>query len=64
MCTQKNSEGQIIEGILDSDTVEALLHETNLTLTKTVSSKCQAQEAAKKQRASLANKQLEAIITF
>ena len=40
--------------------MEALLQESNLTLA-TVISKCQAQEAAKKQRASLASQQSECI---
>jgi len=48
-CTQKNIHDQIIEGLLDD---EDLLQETDLTLTKAVH-KCQAQEAAKKQRATL-----------
>ena len=46
-CTQKNIRDQIIEGLLDADTVEDLLQETNLTLATAVH-KCQAQEAAKK----------------
>jgi len=51
-CIQKNIRDQIIEGLLDDDTIEDLLQETDLTLTKAVQ-KCQAQEAAKKQRATL-----------
>jgi len=51
-CVQKNIRDQIIEGLLDEDTVEDLLQETDLTLAKAVQ-KCQAQEAAKKQRATL-----------
>jgi len=51
-CTQKNILDQIIEGLLDDDTVEDLLQEMDLTLTKAVH-KCQALEAAKKQRATL-----------
>ena len=53
-CTQKNIRDQITEGLLDADTVEDLLQETNFTLATAVH-KCQAQEAAKKQRAKLRN---------
>ena len=59
-CTQKNMRDQIIEGLLDGDTVEALLQENNLTLAPAIS-KFQAQEATKKQRASLASQQSEHI---
>ena len=62
-CTQKNIRDQIIEGLLDGDTVETLLQETNLTLATTIS-KCQAQEAAKKQRASLVPHQPEVNATL
>ena len=47
-CTQKNIQDQIIEGLIDNDIIEDLLQKTDLTLHK-----CQAQEAAKKQRATL-----------
>ena len=30
-CTQKNTRDEVIEGLLDGDTVEALLQENNLT---------------------------------
>ena len=53
-CTSKNIRDQIIDGLLDADTTEDLLQEADLTLAKAVS-KCQAQEAAKKQRAHLHN---------
>jgi len=43
---------QLIEGILGSDTVEALLQVKDLTLDKAIQI-CQAQEAAKKQHANL-----------
>ena len=56
MCIQKNIQDQIIEGLLDGDTAEALLQESNLTLATAIS-KRQAQEAAKKQRASLTSQQ-------
>ena len=51
-CTQKSLHDQIIEGLLDGDTVEHLLQEKDLSLDKTVHM-CQAQEAAKKQRAAI-----------
>ena len=51
-CTQKNIRDQIIEGLLEGDTVENLLKEKSLTLEETVT-KCRAQEAAKKQRAEI-----------
>ncbi len=59
-CIQKNLRDQVIEGLLEIDTVETLLQEPNLTLATTVN-KCQAQEAAKKQRANIANQQPETI---
>lgn len=46
-CTQKNIRDQIIEGLLDGDTIEDLLKEKDLTLDTTVT-KCRAQEAAKR----------------
>ena len=49
-----NIRDRIIEGILDADTTEDLLQQTDLTLAKAIS-KCQAQEAAKKQCAQLHN---------
>ena len=48
-CCQKNIRDQVIEGLLDGDTVENLLREKDLTLVTTIS-KCRAQEAAKQQR--------------
>ena len=47
-CTNKNIHDQIIKGLLDADTTEDLLQETDLTLDRVIT-KCQAQEAAKKQ---------------
>ena len=47
-CTQKSLRDQIIENLLDGDTVEYLLQEKDLSLDKTVHM-CQTQEAAKKQ---------------
>ena len=51
-CTQKSLRDQIIEGLLDGDTVEALLQEADLTLERTIS-KCRALEAAKRQRTNI-----------
>ena len=51
-CTQKNVRDQIIEGLLDGDTVETLLWERDLTLQDTIL-KCRGQEAAKRQRAEI-----------
>ena len=45
---------------MDGDTVEALLQENNLTLVPAIN-KCQAQEATKTQRASLASQLSEHI---
>ena len=47
-CTQKNIHDQIIEGLLDADTMKQLLEESGLTLDKAIST-CRAQEPAKKQ---------------
>ena len=46
-CTNKSICDQIIEALLDVDTTEDLLKETDLTL-DTAITKCQAQKAAKK----------------
>lgn len=51
-CIQKNIRDQLIEGVLDGDTVETLLQEKDLSLDKAIQV-CRAQEAAKKQRASI-----------
>ena len=48
-CTQKSLRDQIIEGLLDGNTVEAILQEKDLTLERTIS-KCRVLEAAKRQR--------------
>ena len=50
---QKNIRDQIIEGLVDGDTVEDLLKEKDLTLETTIG-KCRAQEAARKERAEMA----------
>ena len=59
-CMQKNLRDQIIEGLRDGDTVEALLQEADLTLDRTIS-KCQAQEAAKRQRATITDHHTESV---
>ena len=59
-CTQKNIRDQLIEGIVDGDTVEALLQEKDLTLDKAIQI-CQAQEAAKKQRANMTTVHQESV---
>ena len=51
MCT-KEPKRPIIEGLLDGDTIKALLQEVDLTLEQAIS-KCRAQEAAKRQRANI-----------
>ena len=47
-CTQKSIRDQIIEGLLDKDTVEHLLRQQELSLEAAITI-CRAQEAAKKQ---------------
>ena len=49
---QKNLRDQIIEGILDGDTIERLLQKKDLSLDKAICM-CQGQEVAKKQRAAI-----------
>ena len=56
-CTQKSIRDQIVEGLLDGDTVEVLLKESALTLENTIS-KCRAQEAARQQRAEITSMSL------
>ena len=53
-CVRKSIRDQIIEGLSEGDTVEALLRERDLTL-DTAISKCRTQEAARKQRAAIIN---------
>ena len=62
-CNQNNIRDQIIEGLIDNDIVKDLLQETDLTLTKVIH-KCQAQEAAKKQRATLHSINTDTIAAF
>ena len=59
-CTNKNIRDQIIKGLLDADTTENPLQETDLTLDRAIT-KCQAQEAAKKQRVRLHDHSTESI---
>ena len=47
-CSQKSIRDQIIEGLIDGDTVEHLLRQQDLTLDNAIAI-CRAQEAAKKQ---------------
>ena len=54
----KNIRDQLIDELLDGDTIESLLQEKELILDKAIN-KFQAQEAAKKQRANLASSQLQ-----
>ena len=58
-CTQKNIRDQIIEGLIDGDTVEELLQEKDLTLAKTIT-KCRGLEAAKRQWAEISGATPEA----
>ena len=51
-CTDKNVRDQIIEGLHDGDTVQELLQKKDLKLTDAIAT-CQAQEAAKKNRADI-----------
>ena len=51
---------QIIESLLDADTIEQLFKEKDLTLDKAVNT-CSAQEAAKKQQAEITNTQREPV---
>ena len=59
-CIQKNLRDQLIEGILDGDTVEDLLQIKDLNLDKAIQV-CQAQEAAKKQRANMTGVHQESV---
>ena len=59
-CTQKNIRDQLIDGIIDGDTVEDLLQIKDLTLDRAIQV-CQAQEAAKKQRASITGAHQESV---
>ena len=57
-CLNKNIRDQIIEGLVDGDTIETLLREKDLTLEVTIT-RCRGQEAAKKQRAEIVGSSFE-----
>ena len=59
-CSQKSIRDQIIEGLLDGDTIEELLKQQNLTLDATITTCC-AQEAAKEQRQDITDHSVLAI---
>ena len=59
-CMQKNIRNQVIEGILDGDTVEDLLQVKDLSLDKIIQI-CQAQEATKKQCTNMSNVYQESV---
>ena len=61
-CAAKSIRDQIIEGILDGDTIEHLLQQQNLTLDKAITM-CRAEEAAKKQRSDITLSQNDSILT-
>ena len=61
-CTQ-DIRDQIIEGLVDSNTVKDLLQRKDLTLEAAIA-KCQAQEAAKRQRAEMARDASESILAI
>ena len=62
-CVQKNIRDQIIEGLIDKDTVEHLLRQQELTLEAAITI-CRAQEAAKKQCRSIQDNNLEAVLAI
>ncbi|XP_065893428.1 uncharacterized protein [Dysidea avara] len=59
-CSQKSIRDQIIEGLVDGDTIEQLLRQQNLTLDTTITMCC-AQEAAKTQRKDITDHSVLAI---
>ena len=59
----KNIRDQIIEGLVDGNTVEDLLQQKDLTLEVAIT-KRQAQEAAKRQRAEMARDASESIVAI
>ena len=62
-CAKKNIRDQIIEGLIDKDTVEHLLQQQELTM-KAAITKCRAQEAAKKQCQTIQDNNLEAVLAI
>ena len=59
-CSQKSIRDQIIEGLVDGDTIEQLLRQQILTLDTTITM-CRAQEAAKTQRKDMTDHSVLAI---
>ena len=62
-CIQKNIRDQIIEGLLDKDTVEHLLRQPYLSLEAAITI-CRAQEAAKKQCKSIQENNPESVLAI
>jgi len=60
-CTAKNIRDQLIEGILDGNTIEHLLQQHNLTLDTAITT-CIAEEAAKRQRSEITLPQSDTIL--
>ena len=63
LCVQKNIRDQIIEGLLDKDTVEHLLRQQELSLDNAIAI-CRAQEAAKKQCRSMQENNTESVLAM
>ena len=63
LCVQKNVRDQIIEGLLDKDTVEHLLRQQELSLDNAITI-CRAQEAAKKQCRSMQENNTELVLAM
>ena len=63
LCVQKNIRDQIIEGLLDKDTVEHLLRQQELSLDNAITI-CRAQEAAKKQCRSMQENNTESVLAM
>ena len=62
-CIRKNTRDQIIEGLLDKDTVEHLLQQPHLFLEAAITI-CRAQEAAKKQCKSIQENNPESVLAI
>ena len=60
---EKSIGDQIIEGILDGDTIEHLLQQQNLTL-DTAITMCRAKEATKKQRSDITLATHDTVLTL
>ena len=59
-CMQKGIRDQVIEGLSDGDTVEALLQESDLTLATTIA-RCRSKEAAKKHRTDISTRNTDMV---